>query len=934
MDQLIEDNSKSGNEKGAYYYAPTRTYFDVPEDETEYFWLMYCDMVDKSVNPQIMEVIKHDGSVQLNFDIHICFNRNSSPNADMEDMIIASVDLYVMELIRKIQYMITTHYDISATIHRVAACYLCRRENNLLEWNNKTVDFYGKIIFPYARVNINEVMPMYEALMEHLHVHKKEMDSLLYTKPLNELHEIVSPPNLEFNELYGSGKTDEHVLELEVTYGNLNLPVISKIQLDNLLVLKAHPAFSSGRVTEEDIAHIELKYNGVNHWKPLLFSLDYFNKCMTLKVPFTENEIPRAPQRNADDVGVVGEALSELDRAEMLLALLDDKKADEYWSWLDVGKAIFSISEGDDGFKLWKSFTGRGKTRNDEDVEKEWGKFSNDGKVTIGTLEYFASIDSPIAYDEINRAKIMDLLVKAVDKPENTPVAKAFHACFPFDFVLSSYDKDDWHMYSNHRYKKCDRGDIMFYINEKFVPKLDALQKEASSKIANAPNNEIRMRNQNLLTSIGGLVSKLNDHSYKNKIVSELKIYYKKENFIRWKDSETHLFGCNNGVIDVRDVKAIFRDGKPEDYITKTSRPFPKYYTHEHPDVKEVHTYMSQVIRNTAKLACLWRFLGSRFISGNLDKIFLIWEGELGNNSKSMLVRLIEKAMGSYCSKLQSYYLTEEKKNSNAATPADIHTDGVKLLFFQEPDEHTPIRASTLKEITGQDTMTRRELFEKGSEMTDAVVTYVPVIVANKVCFPHVEQPIWTRTRRFLFDSVWKYDAPETLEEQYNQGIFKLDPNFPNKLEGMAPAFLWIMFHKYEEYRREGLNEPPEILKDTEAFRLQNNYYLHYLRENIKRALIQSDKLTDDGQFVMIDDQSAYVELDELYVSFKEWYKFNNNTGTSSYKLTYPTKSDFKKNLGATMGVDATHENGKYVWKGLEFIVPRNSTAANGSKFS
>ena len=142
------------------------------------------------------------------------------------------------------------------------------------------------------------------------------------------------------------------------------------------------------------------------------------------------------------------------------------------------------------------------------------------------------------------------------------------------------------------------------------------------------------------------------------------------------------------------------------------------------------------------------------------------------------------------------------------------------------------------------------------------------------------------------------------------------------------------MFHKYEEYRREGLNEPPEILKDTEAFRLQNNYYLHYLRENIKRALIQSDKLTDDGQFVMIDDQSAYVELDELYVSFKEWYKFNNNTGTSSYKLTYPTKSDFKKNLGASMGVDATHENGKYVWKGLEFIVPRNSTAANGSKFS
>lgn len=931
MDQYIERYSKNGNEKGAFYYIPTGTYFDVPDEQLEYFWILYCDLINKSINPQIMEVVKKDSSIQLNFDIHLSFNRNVNSIDNEEDLIINSIDAYVQDLSRKIQNIIATYFDVSTTIHRIAVCYLCRKENYLLEWNDSTIDFYGKIIMPYGRVKIDYVMPLYEIIMVHLQAYDKEMTSLLYTKPKNDIYNIISPPNLQFNELYGSGKTDMHVLELEISYGNLNLPVISRVDLDNLLVPKAHIALINGDISDEEIERKKFKGGGIKYWLPLLFSLGYFDKCMNLKSPLSlDDELPRLPSKYANRHNKV----SEIETVKKLLGLLNASKANEYWSWLDVGRAIFSVDDDDEGFELWKWFTSKGNIRSIEDADREWCKFTNDGKVTIATLEYFASIDSPEEYNKMKHDVIMDLLVKAVDKPENTPVAKAFYACFPYQFVLSSYDKDNWYMYSNHRYKKCDKGDIMYYINELFKPKLEDLQTEASLKIVNTTNNEIRLRNQNLLTSIGSLVSKLNDHTYKIKTVNELKIYYKKENFTKWKDSETHLFGCNNGVIDVRDIKAVFRDGKPEDYITKTSRPFPKHYTHDHPDVKVVHTYMSQVIRNTAKLAFLWRFLGSRFISGNLDKIFLLWEGELGNNSKSMLVRLIEKALGSYCVKLQSYYLTEEKKNSNAATPADTHTEGAKLLFFQEPDENIPIKVSTLKEITGQDTMTRRELFEKGSDMSDAVVTYVPVIVANKVCFPRIEKPVMTRARRLLFDSTWSYDAPESIEEQYNRGIFKLDPNFPNKLDSMAPAFLWIMFHKYEEYRRIGLSEPPEIKRDTEAFRLQNDYYVHYLRDNIKLALIQSDRVTEDGQLEMVEDLSAYIELDEMYLSFKDWYKSNNNSGISSYKLIYPSKTDFKKNFEITTGIDSINENGKYIWKGFEFISPRNSTAASGSKFS
>lgn len=426
--------------------------------------------------------------------------------------------------------------------------------------------------------------------------------------------------------------------------------------------------------------------------------------------------------------------------------------------------------------------------------------------------------------------------------------------------------------------------DLMLCINDRFQPILEKRQFELAEKIAKSRDAEFKAKNQNLITLIVQLIAKLSKNGFKESLCKELKIYYTKDGFNRLKDMKPEYMATSSGVIDLRGGIPSVRPGKPQDYITKCTRyPYPHTYNWNSPAVQMTMDYLKRVFRSKTLFDYVLRLGSSLLLSGNHNKIFPIFSGE-GNNSKSIFVRIIECAFGSYAVKLPTSLITEKRTAADAATPTLIHSQGAKVAFLQEPNHKDSIQSGTVKELTGGvDTMYVRDLFQKGSKIIEMEVTCVPILIANKIpSIPDCQPAIWERTRVVIFDGKWSTNAPESHEEQMRTGVFKIDKFFDRNIPQMAPALLWIFVQKYPDYSNPvngGLNDPPEVLQATENFRVANNYYIHFTRDSIKRMV------TATGE----PDYTAFVTLDELFNTFRKWY------GDQQFRAKMPNKTEFRK---------------------------------------
>ena len=105
-------------------------------------------------------------------------------------------------------------------------------------------------------------------------------------------------------------------------------------------------------------------------------------------------------------------------------------------------------------------------------------------------------------------------------------------------------------------------------------------------------------------------------------------------------------------------------------------------------------------------------------------------------------------------------------------------------------------------------------------------------------------------------------------------------------------AFMYILIQNYHKFINEGLVEPPEVLKNTEAYKEESDCMLQFVNECLE------------------ENAEEKVKVDETYMVFKEWYK---NSGIN-HKL--PNKKDFKTNVSTVFG----KPDSKNYWKGVTFV--------------
>jgi len=481
---------------------------------------------------------------------------------------------------------------------------------------------------------------------------------------------------------------------------------------------------------------------------------------------------------------------------------------------------------------------------------------------TERTLAWYAKEDNPEDYNEWHEEVKKKALERAVSLTDYD-IAQAF---YEFNWLNMAYSPKDkgWYIYKLHRWRRCfdAETELIKIIDEYFI---QDLIKFHASIAGEAAERRGQSQEANLKFSAGllALVERLKKTTPLAAMLRRVKSRFEIENFSDMLDSRKDLLGMKNGVIEMGPKKAFFRAGKPEDYISKSTGIdyLVNFDTDRgHPLLVKYLDYLNKVHRNPNIRKFFRLVLASLLLGGNDEKIFDVWSGEF-NNSKSVMVKILRKALGNYYVDFSTTLISGKKASAEAATPQLAQAKNARVGVLPEPDDDEEFKGGILKLLTGGgDSIFVRALYDQGGS---SEFTVKLIVVCNKVPpVPRNGKAVEERVMVIPFLSTWSKDAPNSEEEQMAQARFKIDRGFERHIPDLARAMLWQMVQDFAEYRKEGLVIPKEVKDRTAAYWAETDIFKSFFAENVEKIPAQEEESAEQ----------SYITLKELYTRYKEWF--------------------------------------------------------------
>jgi len=623
----------------------------------------------------------------------------------------------------------------------------------------------------------------------------------------------------------------------------------------------------------------------------------------------------------------ISENLAEV---EELLPLLSDSRADKRSDWLSVGFSIHSVSGGDaTGLSLWLEFSERIPTKfREAECICLWSNMSEEkGRgYTIGTIKYYAKIDSPSEYEIICKKKANALIGKAVAGGHND-IAKLLYNEYGNEFVYSTVNAK-WYQFKDHIWhedKTCydlserisnDFGAVISQFEEHIIQakrRLTQLGKDHTKlvrrrKVSDQVESDDDEIEANMLyekiSALTKLIKQCKNCAFKASVMKECQEVFRNITFSDKLNTDPYLVAFKNGVYDFKND--CFRDGKPEDYLSvSVSTAYKEYKSTDDPEIQEVADFFRKVLPDDEVRRYFLDQACQLFIGGNHDKVFCIWTGS-GDNGKSVTQRLFEKLLGDLAVKISTSLITGEKAKLGQAAPELARTGkGVRWVVMDEPGQNEQITTGLLKALTGNDSFYARDLYEGGKGTKEIVPLFKLNMLCNKL--PAIKRPddaCWERVRVFPFESKFLSEekCPESLEEQMTLKIFPRDPHFVKRIDKLLQPFAWYLIYHLRCLNKKNRIIPDKVRIATNMYKEENN--------NDPTSEFRDDELEKDAR--------GEISVDELTTRYRDWWRVNY----AGEKLTATKKviiNTFSLILGDVVEVVTRGGIKKKVFKGYSW---------------
>lgn len=405
-----------------------------------------------------------------------------------------------------------------------------------------------------------------------------------------------------------------------------------------------------------------------------------------------------------------------LEIAERLLPMLCDYRAENYNEWIGIGWILYNIGDGcEQARDMWCKFSSRCTSQYDEAVCLHMWEKMVKKDVGIGSLRYYAKLDSPEKYRELVSERSEKHITESLCGSHND-IAKALYEEYGDEFVCASVSNRVWFQFVGNRWEQIEEGVFLRKkISDEFGPRYTEIGAKLLSNNVTCHDKPHEAMNNARVKMVQKMISNMKSAPFKKNVMCEcLEVFYNKK-FRDKLDNNPTLFPFNNGVYDLN--LNIFRPCSPEDFISKTAPINYNQNLDENDDkVHSVYSFLEKVFPDKSIRQYFLDISSDIFLGGNHQKHVYFWTGE-GDNGKSVTQTMFDKMLGPLAIKFNTTVLTGKKVQSGSANPELARAGGgVRLATLEEPNSDEQINIGILKNLSGNDTYYARDLFERGKE--------------------------------------------------------------------------------------------------------------------------------------------------------------------------------------------------------------------------
>jgi len=533
------------------------------------------------------------------------------------------------------------------------------------------------------------------------------------------------------------------------------------------------------------------------------------------------------------------------------------------------------------------------------DLYAMWKKFhktNQDGvKVTRKSIMYWVRKDNFEEYEKIKQNTIDYYIEKYFETGTEYDAAMVLKQMYKDRYVCVSYDKRGiWHQFKNHRWVT-DKGlSLRSKISEEMYNLLSSKEENLTKEMFEYQEDDERKSFlQKKLKVIGELSIRLKRTNDKNNIMREAaEIFYDGE-FVRNMDTNKYLMCFNNGVVDF--ANKIFREGYPEDYITKSTM---INYIH-YPDgesneefnkvAKEIDVFVSKLFPIPDLKRYMLDHLSSCLIGANKNQTFNVYHGS-GSNGKSILADLMSVTLGEYKGTVPITLVTDVRGKIGGTSDEVLKLKGVRYAVMQEPSKGVKLNEGIMKELTGGDPIQARGLYSE-SEIFEPQFSLV-VCTNNLFDIESNDDGTWRRIRKCDFLAKF-IDDGETYNDE-TPYIYIKDKSLKDKLPSFAPVFASLLVKR--AFETEGIVEDCEtVLNASNKYRKGQDHIAAFVSDKIMKTGQNKDKINKTG----------------LQAAFKQWFEITQGSRKG------PKGEELFEYMNKKFGLCKTTG-----WHGVKFVEP------------
>lgn len=229
------------------------------------------------------------------------------------------------------------------------------------------------------------------------------------------------------------------------------------------------------------------------------------------------------------------------------------------------------------------------------------------------------------------------------------------------------------------------------------------------------------------------------------------------------------------------------------------------------------------------------------------------------SNGKSFFTELVKCVMGRYGAKMNMSFLTESRARSSGADEQLMSLKTARLAYYSETNKNEVLNTAKLKELTSQETLSGRGIYEK---QTNFRPTCSHMVTTNyQFSIKTTDHGIWRRIVTYSFKMTFVEGEPDP-NNKYEK---RADPNIAKELsfnEEIKKSFLSILVEYYKDlYINHG-----GMLKNIQKPSIDKETIEYRNKEDVLNRFI-------DEMFIYSKD--AKVCLSDVVEKYELWYDTN-----------------------------------------------------------